>query len=74
MLRESDSPRRELSDEVVAHVQDFQFLRFTQPVWQGLHMVPAGGGEGGDDDDKLWAVCNARYLTWIMIYWDTACV
>lgn len=42
-LRESNSPRRELSDEVVAHVQDFKFLCFTQPVWQGLHMVPAGG-------------------------------
>lgn len=43
LLRESNSPRRELSDEVVAHVQDFKFLCFTQPVWQGLHMVPAGG-------------------------------
>lgn len=42
-LRGRDSPRRELSDEVVAHVQNFQFLRFTQPVWQGLHMVPTGG-------------------------------
>lgn len=40
---ERDSPRRELSDEVVAHVQNFQFLCFTQPVWQGLHMVPTGG-------------------------------
>lgn len=43
-LRErGDSPRRELSDEVVAHVQNFQFLSFTQPVWQGLHMVPTRG-------------------------------
>lgn len=42
-LRESNSPRRQLSDEVVAHVQDFKFLCFTQPVRQGLHMVPAGG-------------------------------
>lgn len=43
-LRErGDSPCRELSDEVVAHVQNFQFLSFTQPVWQGLHMVPTGG-------------------------------
>lgn len=38
-----DSPRWEFSDEVVAHVQNFQFLCFAQPVWQGLHMVPAGG-------------------------------
>lgn len=38
-----DSPRWEFSDEVVAHVQNFQFLCFAQPVWQRLHMVPAGG-------------------------------
>ena len=57
-----DLPRRELSDEVVAHVQNFQFLSFTQPVWQGLHMVPAGGE--GDDDDELCAVCKAGCLAW----------
>lgn len=39
-ITERGLPRWELSDEVVAHVQDFQFLSFTQPVWHGLHMVP----------------------------------
>lgn len=42
-IAERDSPRRELSDEVVAGVQNFQFLCFTQPFWHGLHMVPTGG-------------------------------
>lgn len=42
-LRGRASPCWELSDEVVAHVQNFQFLSFPQPVWQRLHMVPAEG-------------------------------
>lgn len=38
----TDWPCWEFCDEIVAHIQNFQFLSFTQPVWQGLHTVPAG--------------------------------
>lgn len=40
-----DSPRRQLADQVVAHVQNLQLLGFAQPVGQGLHVVPGGAEE-----------------------------
>lgn len=57
-----DSPCRELSDEVVADVQNFQFLYFTQPFWHRLHMVPTGR-QG-----------NVRHVTWNIIHWKVACI